>query len=173
MILKVFGGLIILMGTSVIGLLMGGVYKERVSQIRQLQYALHHLESEIVYSASTLVQAFFVIGEQSEGAIKKLLTQIGQFLKEKRFNTIAEAFDEASRGLAKELYLEKDERDTLLSFMQSLGSSDIEGQKKNFNITLKKFEEYEKRAQELRAKNEKLYKYLGFSAGAFLIIILV
>jgi stage III sporulation protein AB len=94
-------------------------------------------------------------------------------LKERRFNTIAEAFLEASKSVASELYLEKEEKETFLSFMQSLGSSDIEGQKKNFNLTLRKLEDFEKRAEEVRSKNEKLYRYLGVSLGAFIVIILV
>jgi stage III sporulation protein AB len=173
MFLKLLGSILIVLGTSVVGYMMAGVYKERVKQLRKLQYSLHSLESEIVYSSTNLVHAFAKLSEQNQGALRKLFDSMSRLLRERRFDTVSEAFLEASKGVSGELYIEKEEKETLLSFMQSLGSSDMEGQKKNFNLTLKKLEEYEKRAEEVRVKNEKLYRYLGVSLGAFIVIILV
>ncbi|WDC83785.1 hypothetical protein PL321_14865 [Caloramator sp. mosi_1] len=71
------------------------------------------------------------------------------------------------------LYFEKEDLEILNTFIQGLGNSDFEGHKKNFNIVLKKLEGIEKEAEDIREKNEKLYRYLGVLGGLLIVIILV
>jgi stage III sporulation protein AB len=98
---------------------------------------------------------------------------MADMLRDKKKNSVYEAFTDTYNQLKSDLYFDKEEIGVISSFMQSLGNSDIEGQKKNFNITIKKLESFEKRAEEIRTKNEKLYRYLGLSFGVLVVIILV
>jgi stage III sporulation protein AB len=171
--LKLIGSFIVILTTTIIGFTYAKVYMDRVKQLRDLQYALNMLESEILYTATPLVVALSSVAEKSSEAVKHLFLNMADLLREKKIGSVHEAFNEAYKISKSELFLEDEEVNIIASFMQSLGSSDIEGQKKNFNITIKKLEGFEKKAEELRVKNEKLYRYLGVCAGVLIVIILV
>jgi len=53
-----------------------------------------------------------------------------------------------------------------------LGSSDVEGQIKNIRLTINQLKLQEQKAEELRAKNEAMYRNLGILGGLAIIIIL-
>lgn len=171
--LKIFGSLIVVTATTIMGFYYAGVYKERVKQIRGIQYALNILESEIVYTSTPLIQAFINISERVNEPFKKLFFILSENLKNKNVESVSAAFRQACVSLKGQLLFENEEIEVLDSFMKSLGTSDVEGQKKNFNITIKKLEYFEKKAEENRKKNERLFKYLGVSCGMLIVIILV
>lgn len=170
---KIIGSLIVIIATTIMGFHYASIYVERVKQIRGIQYALNILESEIVYTTTPLAEAFYNVAERSNEPFKKLFSILSKDLKEKKTNSVAIAFKEASELLKGEIYFEREEVEVLDSFMQSLGNTDVEGQKKNFNITIKKLEAFEVNADENRKKNEKLFKYLGVSCGMLIVIILI
>lgn len=171
--LKILGAFVIIGATTVMGFLYARVFSTRVKQLRDMQYALNMLESEIIYTATPLIHAMRHISEKSNDSVKLLFERISELLREKKAEGVHEAFNQAMKEFKKDLYFEKEEVEVMASFMHSLGSSDIEGQKKNFNITIKKLESFEKKAEETKSKNEKLYKYLGVCAGVLIVMILV
>lgn len=173
MFLKLLGSLVVIASTTVIGFVYSRVYSERVKQLRDMQYALNMLESEIIYSSTPLIEALSSVGEKCSNTINNLLLSIADILKNKKCENIIDAYFEASIINKSSLYFEDEEINLIGSFIQSIGSSDLENQKKNFNITVKKLEGFEKKAEETRAKNEKLYRYLGLCAGVLIVIILV
>lgn len=171
--LKLIGSLIVIISASLIGFSYATIYSQRVKHIRDIQYALNMLESEIIYTATPLIEALYSIASKSSENVAKLFTKMAELLKDKRIDSVFGAFDEAYKQTKSELFFEKEEVDIIASFMQSLGNSDIEGQKKNFNITIKKLEGFEKKADEMKAKNEKLFRYLGVCSGVLIVIILI
>lgn len=171
--LKIIGSLIVIFATSIMGFYFANVFTERVKQLRELQYALNILETEIVYTSTPLYEALKNVSERSDGSIKNLFLVMSRQLIEKNNQGVLYAFKEAEKLLKTEIFFDKEELEIMYSFMSSLGNSDIEGQKKNFNITIKKLEAFEKKAEEKRTKNERLYRYLGVSAGMLIVILLV
>jgi stage III sporulation protein AB len=171
--MKLLGGIIVIAAATSIGFVYSRIYTERVKQLRDLQYALNILESEIIYTSSPLIDALLSASQKSSTSAGKLLSSMSELLGSRNAESIYDAFNSAYDSVKSELFLEKEEIDVLGSFVQSIGSADIEGQKKNFNITLKKLEGFEKSAEETRNKNEKLYRYLGLCAGVLIVIVLV
>lgn len=171
--LKILGSLIVVIAAGGIGLIYSGMYVERVRQIREMQYALQILETEMIYSALPLGEALEFTSNKSSSAIAELLDEMAKILKSRAKDNVYDAFKEAYRLKKDQLCFGKEEIDVLEAFVQSLGNSDIEGQKKNFNITIKKLEELEKKAETTRVKNERLYRYLGVCTGLLIVIILV
>lgn len=171
--LKVLGSIIIIGATTVIGFCYANAYTERVRQLRDMQYALNMLESEIIFTSTPLIMALQNAGNKSSDVIRKMFIKMSGLLKDKKVESVADAFKESLTSVRTELYFEKEEIDIIMSFVQSLGISDMEAQKKNFNITIKKLESFEQKAEETRKKNERLYKYLGVSCGILIVIILV
>ena len=172
MFLKLLGSLIVISSTTIMGFVYSRVYGQRVRQLRDMQYALNMLESEIVYNSTPLTSALCTVAGKCS-SVGKLFNTIADILKSKKCETISDAFNMAIDINKNELYFEDEETALINSFLQSIGSSDLENQKKNFNITVKKLESFEKTAEESKSKNEKLYKYLGLSAGVLIVIILV
>ena len=170
--LKIIGSFIVIVATTIIGFYYAGIYVERVKQIRAIQYALNVLESEIVYTSTPLADAFKSVGEKSNEPFKRLFSNLSENLRNKNIESVANAFKAATENLKGEIYFQKEELEVIDSFMKSLGNTDVEGQKKNFNITIKKLEAFELKAEESRRKNEKLFKYLGISCGMLVVIIL-
>jgi stage III sporulation protein AB len=171
--LKILGSIIIIAGATVIGFTYSSIFLQRVKQLRDMQYALNMMETEIAYTATPLIEVLFSVGEKSSNIIKKIFVGMAETLRSKKKNSVYEAFIDTYTQLKGDIYLDKEEIGVISAFMQSLGGSDIEGQKKNINITIKKLEGFEKRAEEIRTKNEKLYRYLGVSFGVLIVIILV
>jgi stage III sporulation protein AB len=171
--LKIIGSLIVIGATTIMGFYYAGIYVERVKQIRGIQYALNILESEIVYTSTPLAEAFKNVGDKSSEPFKRLFYKLSENLRNKNVESVTNAFKSAFESLKGEIYFEKEEIEVIYSFMKSLGNSDVEGQKKNFNITIKKLEAFELKAEENRRKNERLFKYLGVSCGMLVVIILV
>lgn len=170
--LKILGSLIVIGASGIIGFLYSRVYGERVRQLREIQYSLNMLETEIMYNATPLAEALMNISKDG-GSIKGLFVKMAEILRGKKTDGVLEAYKMSYEESKMYLCFNREEADIIAAFMQSLGGSDIEGQKKNFNLTIKKLEEFEKKADEVRNKNEKLYRYLGVCLGVLIVIILV
>ncbi|MCX7885196.1 MAG: stage III sporulation protein SpoIIIAB [Caloramator sp.] len=171
--LKILGSIIVVASTSIIGLLYAMTFTERVRQIVDMQYALNMLESEVVFKATPIAEAFYNVSLNCSDTIKKFFIYMSNLIKDKKVQSILEAYDSALNEFKSDFYFEKDEIEVIRAFMQALGSGDLEAQKKNFNITVEKLKMFEKSAQESKRKNERLYKYLGVCCGIMIVIILI
>lgn len=171
--LKVLGSIIIIASTSAIGFLYSMLFSERISQIRDIQYVLNMLESEVVFKSTPITEAFYNVSLSCNQVIKKLFINMSDLLKEKQVDGIMQAFDKSLEIVRSDLYLEDEEVEVIRTFMQTLGIGDLEAQKKNFNITLEKLKTFEKNAEEAKKKKERLYQYLGVSFGILIVIILI
>lgn len=171
--LKLIGSILVIVSTSLAGFYYSKTFINRLRQVREFQYALTMLESEIIYSSSPLTEALEYVSERTKPPLKEFFKTFSDKLKNKEVEGIVEGFNLALEENKENLKLKKDEIDSISSFLKSLESSDIDGQKTSFNITLKKFEDFEKRAKEIMEKNEKLYKYLGVCGGLLIVIILM
>lgn len=173
MLLKIVGSLIVLAAATAAGFVASNSFVERIRQLRELQYALRALEAEILYTETPLANAFAAVAGKCDGAVKMLFGFISEQLAGKQVSSVNAAFAMAIGASKKVMHLDKEEIEVLSSFMISLGGTDLEGQKKNFNITMKKLELLEQKAEEARSKNESMYKYLGLCSGVLIVIFLV
>lgn len=171
--LKILGSFLIILSTSGMGFLYAYGYKERVRQLRELQFTINALSSEILYSSNPLWIAFLNVANKCSSPFKELFLNMSDSLKEKSTETISDSFELALKQQRDNVYLDKEDLDLLRTFINGLSSNDCEGHKKNFNITQKKLEGLEKIAEENRNKNERLYKYLGVLSGLLIVILLV
>lgn len=171
--LKILGAMLIIMSTSAMGYLYSFGYRERVRQLRELQFSLNSLSSEILYASNPLWIAFSNVSKVCTSPFKELFLKISENLKNRSTETLVEAFNLAYNEYKEEFYLEKEDIELLNTFIQGLSSNDTEGHKKNFNIAIKKLESIEKDAEDKRQKNEKLYNYLGVLSGLLIVILLV
>lgn len=171
--IKIIGCIVIVLSCSGLGYVMGMKFKSRVRELRCFNVALQMLETEIVYSNTPLPDAFDIIYKKTGSPADGLFKLVGINLNKKNHSTVGETFACSLNEIKSKLSINKEDIDILKSFGNSLGCSDIEGQEKNFKTVTKQLENQEKKAEESRAKNERMYKNIGILAGIAIAIVLM
>lgn len=171
--IKLLGSLMILGASTGIGFLYSDKFKKRTRQLIELQRCIYQLQNEIVYTHTTLPEAIGNMATKSLYPLNQVFEEISCLLFRNEVDTVYEAFYEVLNKKKQSLNLKIDDIDVLLDLAKTLGESDIEGQKKMFYITLENLKKRIKDSEILMSKNVKMYRYLGFSLGAMMVIILV
>lgn len=170
---KLMGALCILGGCSYLGLKTGDVYRARTEMLSRLQNGLNMLETEIGYSATPLPMALERIGGMMQGEAKVLFARAASSLQAGKGVSAAEAWDEGVRALCLEVPLSREEISILNLFGRGLGSSAREEQLKNIFLAREQLRNAWKAAEEARTKNQRLWQYMGFCAGAVIVLVLI
>ncbi|HHY77467.1 MAG TPA: stage III sporulation protein AB [Clostridiales bacterium] len=171
--LKGIGALMIILSTSLLGMLISSKYSIRLKEIRNLRFSLQMLESEIVYSATPIPYACYNVGLKSDPLWKKFFMTISKNLMERKFYSMDEAWEQAIMYALEDSSLKDIDIELLRSFGKILGKSDIEDQKKYFKLIYTQLEQHEKMAEDEKKSNEKMYRSMGFLLGATILIILI
>lgn len=172
-VIKIIGSIFIIFSSSGIGYILGKDFSRRVEQLKLLRMSLQMLETEIEYSSTPLPYAFESISKKCISPVREIFKDVSDNLKGNHFSTVGEAFEKALIDCREITCFKKEDMEILKSFSHSIGSSDREGQEKSFRLVIKQLEGQEDRAEESRAKNEKMYKSLGLLAGLAIAIILL
>lgn len=171
--LFILGYLLIIFSTTTAGFIVGENYKKRVTQLNEVQRIVYELRNDIVYTYTPLPEAFEKISKNSIFPIKDILTDISINLMQNQVNSVYEAFVNTFRKNKEYLCMKKEDINIILDFSKTLGQSDLEGEKRVFNLTLDNLKKQIEKAEQLMDKNVKMYRYLGFSIGAMIVILLI
>lgn len=173
MFLKTLGCILILGSCSLIGFLYGENLRNRLIQLKEIEQALYQLENEIVYTRTSLPEIFFHVAQKCNKPIKNIFLDVSKLLYNNEVNSVYEGFRKAIE-LNKELIsVKKEDIDVLLDLAKSLGESDVEGQKSILSLSLNNLKKQVNTAEIIMQKNIKMYRYLGFSFGAILVIMIL
>ena len=173
MFFKITGSLIILLASSFLGYVLSRDFSVRPQQLRELQGLLQMLETEISYMSNLLTDAFYKMHEARGNEISMLFKATADYLAANKGLNASEAWEKALKDNINKTALNREDEKILISFGKMLGKSDIEGQLKNIRLAMTQLGIQEKKAEELKAKNEAMYKKLGVLCGLALIIILL
>lgn len=171
--LKLLGCSMILGGTTAVGFLYGETFKKRVQQLNELERVIMQLQNEITYVYTPLPEAFMKIAQKSREPVNHILEDASEFLISNNVDNVYEAFKKALIKNRDKLYLNEDDINILLDLTKNIGESDVYSQSNIFNLTLTNIKKQIKGAELIKNKNLKMYRYLGFSLGAVLVIILL
>lgn len=170
---KLIGSILIILSSSSLGYVIGMKYSMRVREIKLLKISLQMLETEIAYSNTPLPDALKIIYKKSKPPINIIFNKTSINLSKKKYGSVGEAFCKSLDDTRGMYSLTDEDIDILKSFGQSLGNSDVDGQVKSFNLIIKELDGQEIKAEEMRKKNENMYKNLGFLAGVAITILLI
>lgn len=173
MILKLFGGLLILIACSLLGIATANRYSLRPKEIRKFRSSIQMLETEIIYGCTPLPQAMYNIAGKAEGPLKRFYGMISEDLLSGWSYSLEAIWSKGVERLVKETTLNSTDKELLEDFGKVLGSSDREDQKKHFELLYIQLKQHEETAEEDKRKNEKMYKSLGFLSGVVIFILLV
>lgn len=167
------GCLFIICATTIIGFILGENYKKRSMQLSEIERVIYELENDIVYTYTPLPQALENISKKSLFPVNEILYSISSMLQNNDVDGVYDAFVKAFSQKKEYLCLKNEDINILTDFSKTLGQTDIEGEKKVFALTHEKLKKQISKAEILMDKNVKMYRYLGFSLGAVIIILLL
>ncbi|HCW04957.1 MAG TPA: stage III sporulation protein AB [Clostridium sp.] len=171
--IKVLGAVLIVAASTFIGFMIAEFTRKRLLQLKELEGALIQLENEILYTRTALPEACLYVSFKSKYPINTVFERVSNLLQENRTDSVYDAFYKTLEENIEGLYVAKEDKDILLDLAKALGESDLEGHKKVFNLAEHNLKT---RIQSLEGnvdKNIKMYRYLGFSLGAAVAILLV
>lgn len=171
--IKAIGCIVILGASTMAGFIYSDRLKYRVSQLNEVERAVHQLKNEITYMHALLPDAFESVAEKSKSPIKELFHKTSQLLCDNECDTVYEAMNTAMETIKGGLNLSSDDINVILDLAKTLGESDIEGQNNMFTLTIANLKKQIKISEEFMRRNIKMYRYLGFSFGAMLVIALI
>ncbi len=164
----------VILGASTVG---GFIYSERlkyrVFQLNEVQRAIYQLQNEITYVHALLPDAFKSVGKKSREPIRELFNITSELLSDNKYENVYEAMNSAMNLVKNRIYLNSDDINVILDLSKTLGESDIEGQISIFSLTLTNLKKQIKISEDYMNKNIRMYRYLGFSFGAMIVIALI
>lgn len=173
MILKIIGGIIVVISSSFIGCYISKDCSKRPLQLRVLQGLIQVLENEIRFLSSYIPDAFKRIYKLADSPVTIFFTATVTNLEIDSSLSASQAWEMAISGNIYKTALNKEDMEILINFGSMLGNSDLEGQIKNIRFVLNQLNMQEKKAEENKRKNETLYKTLGFLGGLAVVLVLI
>lgn len=155
------------------GLRQGSRYRRRSEMLRSLQNGLALLENEISYTSTPLPLALARAGDKIAPAAAVLFKEAARLLKSSQGLTAAEAWQEGIARLKEKTPAQGEETAVLFAFGQALGCSAKPEQLKNIALAREQLLVIEAEALEARGKYEKMWQYLGFCAGAVIVLTII
>lgn len=171
-VLKLIGGILVVVASSLIGLMKARDYEKRTEDLRDIINALQMLESEICYKSNILKYALLNCAEAKSGSNTSILFKKTSELLKNRNMTSVEAWTEALKTNAGKTSLKEEDVQILLRLGSSLGTSDYEGQVKNIGFIIKQIEGQVVKADAECIKYQAMYRKLGLLSGITVVIML-
>jgi stage III sporulation protein AB len=171
--IKIIGCILIIAASSMVGFTLAEELKKRALQLRDMQSAVIQLQNEIMFTHTALPQAFLKISRKCRNPIAILLESIGNKLSNNEVDTVYEAFINSLESLKTDIRFKTEDTEVILELAKGLGEADLEGHKKIFKLTDENLRIKIEEADRHISKSAKLYRYLGFSFGAVVAILLV
>ncbi|MDK2820093.1 MAG: stage sporulation protein [Clostridia bacterium] len=170
--LKILGGGLIIISCGLWGLMIAQDYKARIEQLRQLSTGLKMLETEIIYTATPLSEAFEKIGNQFGGPISLFFQTVAKELKANVTAGAMVAWEKGLEQLRDKGALWSQDLEILKELGSMLGQSGINDQVKNLELTRNLLGQQQLEAIEFNSRKGKMWHTLGFLFGITLVLIL-
>ena len=171
--IKTIACAVILGASTIAGFIYSERLKYRVFQLNELQRAIYQLQNEITYVHALLPDAFKSVAIKSKEPIGELFNKASELLSDNNYENVYEVMSSAMNLVKSKLYLNSDDLNVILDLSKTLGESDIEGQMSIFSLTIANIKKQIKISEEFMNKNIRMYRYLGFSFGAVIVIVLI
>ena len=168
LIIKYIILMIILLGTSYMGILMSKRYSGRVKDLKEMRKALNFFEEKIKFTYEPIPEVFEEISSKVNANIGEIFKNSANLMQNESAGVSWEdAVDKANTSFT------KDDNEIIKGLAKMLGRTDIDGQVSEIRLTNKFIDVQIKDAENEKTKNEKLYKTLGVTVGLALVIVLI
>lgn len=155
------------------GFIYSDKYRRRVVELNELHRAVIQLQNEILYTYTPLPEAVRNVSEKSIHPLDKLFLEVYKVLSSSRVESVYEAFLSAINNNKDYTSLKKEDLAILLDMSKTLGESDLDGHRRIFELATNELKKKIDIAEKSMNENVKMYRFLGFSVGALIVIMLI
>ncbi|WP_291572832.1 stage III sporulation protein SpoIIIAB [Clostridium sp. UBA4548] len=171
--IKILGILLILISSTVVGFMYGEGMKKRVKDLNELLRGVYILKNEINYMHSLLPEALMKVSEKCTGIIKKIFVDASTILLSNEEVDVYTSFKKSIDINKSNINLTKEDLSIFLDLTKSLGELDVDGHNDIFSLVTENLNKAIIGAESNLEKSIKMYRYLGFSFGAMIAIVLI
>lgn len=171
--IKIIGCLLILAASTYGGFAYANSFKKRVKQLGEIERAVNQLQNEIEYTYTPLPEALKNVADKCDAPVKHIFNKASKVLYSNEAECVYDAFRECFKDNSLDMNLNNEDINVILDLSKSLGESDVDGHKKIFSLAKNNLSKRISLAEEDMKKNVKIYRYLGFSIGAMIVIVLI
>lgn len=171
--LKGVGILLILSGSTGLGLTMAGELEKRIQELRILQQLMMVLRGEIRYMHQPLPEAFLRLGGSSPEPFGRFFLQTARDLQQRNGQTARQIWADNLGKCLSGLHISRQEGQELLELGNMLGYLDVEMQLNALDYYLERLSGSVERAVETSRGRRRLYQYLGVLSGIMLVIFII
>ena len=158
----------IIVVSSIIGILFSKRYANREKEIKEMKNALNMFSTKIKFTYEPIPNVFMEIANKIDGNIGTIFNVAANNMKEM---SAGEAWRKAL--LISKNNLNKEDVATIQNLSRLLGQTDIEGQISEVEVVNDFLTVQLENASEERRKNEKIYRTLELVTGLTIAIILI
>jgi len=168
--LRVMAAVMIVLSGAGLGFAVADGFRHRPQQLRQLQFALTVLGSEIRFRQTPLPQGLRAMAAATKGPVGMLFADLAEALGRADGRSVSWAWQQVKpKGLA----LAPQDFALLANLVQVLGTGNIAEQGRQLELHLEHLRQLEQEAERARAANEKVWRYLGVFSGLVMVLILL
>jgi stage III sporulation protein AB len=171
--MKELGCILIMATCTVGGFTYARLWVNRVSTLKELHRILVQLQTEIEFTHTTLPEAFLILSKKAKEPIKSILYDTWDKLSVYGSESVYDAFKESIEKNKDSIGQAINDMDIVLDLAKSLGESDLAGQKRVISLAEYNLKKQIESIEVQTKKNVKMYRYLGFSFGAIIAILLI
>lgn len=173
MIIKIILGFLIIGSSTAAGFFYSEGFKLRTDQLNELARSINQFQNELIYTHTALPEILLNISKKSKYPINCIFEKIAFSLGTNEVDTVYSAFEKVFNENKKSLSIESEDINIIFDMAKTLGESDIEGHKRIFQLALNNLKKQIEKSEEAVKKNVKMYRYLGFSIGTTVVIMLI
>lgn len=172
MVIKIIGGVLVVLACSAAGYLYSARFFQRVQDLRLLQSYFSILENEMNFACNPLIEAFERICSNASSGVTAFFNATIGHLRQNDGMSAGDAWEKAVKENCMKTALNREDEAILLSFGKLLGSTDLDGQIRNIRHTVEQIRGQGQKAEDARSKNEKMFRSLGLLGGLAIVILL-
>lgn len=172
-VLKILAYILILASTTGAGFIYGQSLKKRVNQLKEMEITLYNIKNQIEFTNTSLPEAMKIACENGKEPVKSIFIGASELLFNNSVEDVFQAFDISIKKNSEKTCFTREDIKILRDFSKSVGNMDISGEKSIFSLILGKTKIQIEGAENIVRKNLKMYRYLGFSIGAMIDIMII
>ena len=170
--LRIVGALLVMAGSGGFGLLFANGLADRAATLRRLVTALQHLESDINFATLPLLMALRRVAATVGGVEGAFFAAAAEEIGASEGRPLAAAWLTALNRHKLDMLLAPGEVDALAQLGTVLGGSDREDQLKHLALAKATLTQYHTEAEARAEKTKRVWRYLGFTLGALIVVLL-
>ena len=165
-------GMVLLIGAgTAFGFYKAYGFQKRIADIILLQNAFRMLETEIFYTLTPVPAALELLETRLEEPVKQFFHQVCDGVNNGGLPVFG-AWECGMDILQQKSFCGKEELDAIRSFGMSLGEGDVYAQQKNFQLLQQRLQYALEKAEQERAEQGRVWKYMGVCVSMAIVILL-